>query len=246
MSQFWEGVATGIATSGIVAGIVYWFQKRDSDRSVATLSTQIGETTAVASKALSTTLAIQQATTEIHKAVEAVQLAAAQQPNMENLRPEHLLAVDDFLQHPELSSLGLLHANLVGGEAIYAGILRDVEVSVSGNSELPLRPVPVNSVPDRIRNWLTSLDQLSGLSSAMRQTQIEKIVGVYVELMRIHPFFDGNGLLGRALIASLCRRLCGRSCLVPRNDPDFLSAVRLALTGDALSLTAYLERRIEA
>ena len=56
MNEFWNGVGTGLATSGAVAAIFYWIQKRDSDRSAVALGSKIDTTGATSQEALRTTL----------------------------------------------------------------------------------------------------------------------------------------------------------------------------------------------
>lgn len=246
MSEFWSGVFTGLATSGIVAGIVYWVQKRDSDRGVTRLSTEIGTTTEVAREALRTTIEIQNMTTELHRSVRAAQFAAAAEPTRETFRPEHIDLVDGFLARLDLPSLTRLHASLVGEEVVYAGTLRDVSVSVSSNSNTALVPVPADAIPGAASAWLASLETFLRQVPATSIEKVQRIAELHTELMRIHPFFDGNGLLGRALVAALSKRLLGVTCFVPRDDPAYFASIRAALSGDRMPLIRYLEARFEA
>lgn len=246
MNEFWTGVFTGLATSGVVAGVVYWVQKRDSDRGVSRLSTEIGTTTEVAREALRTTIEIQNMTTELHHSVRAAQLAAAAEPTRETFLPEHIGMVDAFLRHPDLSALTQLHASLLGEEVVYAGALRDVNVSVSSSSNPALMPVAAEKIPTAADAWLASIEATLQQEQMSTPEKMQHIAGIHTELMRIHPFFDGNGLLGRALVAALSQRLLGRTCFVPRDDPAYFASIRTALSGDQSSLVRYLEAQFAA
>jgi Fic family protein len=246
MNEFWSGVVTGLATSGIVAAIVYSIQKRDSDRGVSRLSTEIGATTEVAREALRTTIEIQSVTTELHRSVRAAQLAAAAEPSRETFRPEHIDLADKFLQRMDISAFTRLHAALLGEKAVYAGVLRDVSVSVSSGPNPALVPLAPERIPVATGAWLASVEAGLRQGQMSIEEKIHIIAALHTELMRIHPFFDGNGLLGRALVAALSRRLLGRPCLVPRDDPAYFASVRTALSGDPSALVGYLEARLEA
>jgi Fic family protein len=251
MSQFWEGVFTGIATSGFVAGIVYLIQKRDSDKSTTKLTTQIEISTEVSREALRTTIEARDITTEMHKAVLSGQIKAASDADRETLRPEHVAQAEAYLEMMKATpapDIKPLHTLLMGEEVVYAGLVRDASVVVSGNvsASSPLTPLKAEAVPQQLQEWLTSLSSLLVQQpSSGDQNTLRQIAKLHVDLMRIHPFFDGNGLVGRALLAALGKRLLGRVYLVPRADPKYFTALRNALDGDIEPLVEYLERNSE-
>jgi Fic family protein len=252
MSEFWEGVVTGVSTSGLVAGIVYWVQKRDSDKSAAKLTTQIETSTEVSREALRTTIEARDMTNELHKVVLSGQIKAANNADRETLRPEHIAQAEAYLEMIKTTpalDIKPLHTLLMGEEVVYAGVLRDASVVVSGNVSVdsPLAPLKAEAVPQQLQNWLASLSSLlAQQSSSGDQNTLRRITELHVDLMRIHPFFDGNGLVGRALLAALGKQLLGRAYLVPRADPKYFAALRTALAGDLEPLVAYLERASEA
>ena len=246
MSAFWEGVFTGIATSGVVAAIVYWFQKRDSNKSSAKLTAEIETATEVSREALRTTIEARDMTSELHKAVLSGQIKAASDADRETLRPEHIAKTEAYLEifkTTPTADIKSLHIALMGEEVIYAGVLRDTNVAVSGNATAgsPLVPLKAEAVPQQLQEWLASLSSLLSEHSDNRH-HLKRIAELHVELMRIHPFFDGNGLVGRALVAALGKQLLGREYLVPRADPQYFAALRTALSGDIEPLLAYLGR----
>lgn len=248
MSTFWDGVFTGIATSGLVAAIVYWFQKRDSDKTSAKLTTGIETATEVSREALRTTIEARDMTSELHKAVLSGQIKAAGDADRETLRTEHIAKTEAYLEilkTTPTADIKSLHTALMGEEVIYAGVLRDTNVAVSGKATAgsPLLPLKAEVVPQQLQEWLASLSSLmSEQSISDDRHQLRRIAELHVELMRIHPFFDGNGLVGRALVAALGKQLLGREYLVPRADPQYFAALRTALYGDVEPLLAYLER----
>ena len=252
MSAFLEGVVTGIATSAIVAAIVYWLQKRDSDRSAILLGAQLESSTQVTREALRTTIEVRDVANELHQAVLAGQIKAASDADRETLRPEHIAKAETYLELLNTSAsldIKALHTSLIGEEVVYAGVLRDANVSVSGGVDIgsPLVPLQAEVVPQRLQEWLTSLSSLlSARPSLNVQDTIKRIAELHVDLMRIHPFFDGNGLVGRALLAAVGKKLVGRVLLVPRADPRYFIALRTALAGDVNALIAYLELNSDA
>lgn len=246
MSTFWEGVLTGITTSGIVAAIVYWMQKRDSDKSSAKLTSEMKTVTDVSREALRTTIEVLDKTSELHKAVLSGQIKAASDADRETLRPEHIAKTEMYLElfkTTPTADIKLLHSALMGEEVIYAGLLRDTNVTVSGNTTTgsPLMPLKAETVPHQLQEWLASLSSLlSDQSISDDRKTLRRIAELHVELMRIHPFFDGNGLVGRALLAALGKQLLDRVYFVPRADPHYFAAIQTALSGDIEPLLAYL------
>ena len=248
MSTFWDGVFTGIATSGLVAAIVYWLQKHDSDKNSAKLTTEIEVATEVSREALRTTIEARDMTSKLHKAVLSGQIKAASNADRETLCPEHIAKAEAYLKifkTTPTADIRPLHTALMGEEVVYAGVLRDTSVAVSGNATAgsPLVPLKAEAVPQQLQEWLASLSSLlSEQSLSDDQHILRGIAKLHVELMRIHPFFDGNCLVGRALLAALGKQLLGRVYLVPRADPRYFAALRTALSGDIEPLLAYLGR----
>lgn len=246
MSDFWSGVFTGIGTSGAVAAVVYWIQRRDSGRSESKLTNKLAANAAVARENLRTTLVIQETANEIHKAVLDAQHASSLNPAKETMLPSHQAAAQEFLDRVDLDGLKALHTAIAGKHIIYAGLVRDAEVLVSGSSSPALIPAPADEVQASLQRWLSRTDALLESGNIDPREAIEKISELHTELMRIHPFFDGNGLLGRAIIFALHKRLLGSGCVVPRDDAEYFTCLRSALSGKKEPLVEYLRQRSAA
>ncbi|MCC7248511.1 MAG: Fic family protein [Lysobacter sp.] len=136
-----------------------------------------------------------------------------------------------------------LHKNIFSNEAVYAGILRDVEAVVSpcDHKDLNLVPVKVCEIHRRLEEWEHSLQDL--LLQEMHisvDEKFERAARLHADFLKIHPFFDGNGLTSRALFGALSQRLLGRILFIPRADQKYISTLRLAIAGDIEPFKAYL------
>lgn len=135
----------------------------------------------------------------------AVELAAS----VDSLETEHLLEV---------------HRLLFEGtrDEQHAGALREGQNWIGGAATSPRRaefvPPPADLVPGLVEDlcrFCNRLDVPPAIQAAIAHAQFETI----------HPFFDGNGRVGRALILAILRRRgIGVRCLPP---------VSLALAGQA-------------
>lgn len=155
--------------------------------------------------------------------------------------------INDVTHHDriELPAITSAHDVLMRdepGEAPYAGRLRTVQNWIGGSNYSPRGalyvPPPPTTVPEYMDDLLTfaNRDDLPALvQAAIAHAQFESI----------HPFTDGNGRIGRALINTVLRRRGATtrvvvplaSSLVARRDHyfDLLNAYR---TGDAGPLIA--------
>jgi fido (protein-threonine AMPylation protein) len=106
----------------------------------------------------------------------------------------------------ELAALTSAHEALMRedpAEAEYAGRLRDMQNWIGGSDHSPRGALYVPPPPDLVQGYLDDLvafanrDDLSALvQAAIAHAQFESI----------HPFTDGNGRIGRALINTVLRR----------------------------------------
>jgi Fic family protein len=155
--------------------------------------------------------------------------------------------INDGTRHDriELAAITSAHEALMRdepGEAPYAGRLRTVQNWIGGSNYSPRGalyvPPPPATIPDYIDDLLTfaNRDDVPVLvQAAIAHAQFESI----------HPFTDGNGRIGRALINTVLRRRGATtrvvvplaSALVARRDRyfDLLNAYR---TGDVRPLIA--------
>lgn len=122
-------------------------------------------------------------------------------------------------------------------ESAYAGRVRDMQNWIGGSDHSPRNALYVPPPPETVRAYLDDLvtfanrDDLNVLvQAAMTHAQFESI----------HPFTDGNGRIGRALINTVLRRrgATGRivvplaSALVARRD-DYFDVLGAYRDGDA-------------
>jgi Fic family protein len=153
--------------------------------------------------------------------------------------------INDVTHHDriELAAITSAHGLLMRdepGEAPWAGRLRTIQNWIGGSNYSPRGalyvPPPPTTVPDYMDDLLTfaNRDDLPALvQAAIAHAQFESI----------HPFTDGNGRIGRALINTVLRRRGATtrvvvplaSALVARRDGyfDLLNAYR---TGDVRPL----------
>jgi Fic family protein len=89
------------------------------------------------------------------------------------------------------------------GESRGAGRVRDVQVAIGNRSRFV--PPPPSSLPALLRNFDTALS---------RPISVDPLIDAFLahyQFEAIHPFADGNGRVGRALLALTIFRRCGFS-----------------------------------
>lgn len=108
-----------------------------------------------------------------------------------------------------------LHRILVSGTGMpdsLAGVLRKMALTVQSLDPATgvfVPPAP-EDVPELLRAWCA--DWREGYNRLLSHNQDEKldvITRAYYEFLRIHPFTDGNGRLGRILLDQMLRELLG-------------------------------------
>lgn len=116
----------------------------------------------------------------------------------------------------DVSQLLWIHRLILTGTGIpdsMAGNLRTINVSVESmdlrtGSYTP--PVP-EDIPQLITNWCK--EWRDGYNSLLAQDPDSRLDGIcrsYYEFLRIHPFTDGNGRMGRVLLDQMFRELLGK------------------------------------
>lgn len=85
----------------------------------------------------------------------------------------------------------------------YAGKLRTVQNWIGGSDYTPRGAVHVPPAPDTVEDYMADLIEFANRDdiSAVAQSAI-----VHAQFETIHPFTDGNGRIGRALINAVLRR----------------------------------------
>ncbi|MET0693583.1 MAG: Fic family protein, partial [Propionibacteriaceae bacterium] len=88
-------------------------------------------------------------------------------------------------------------------ESGYAGRVRDMQNWIGGSDYSPRNALYVPPPPDTVPGYLTDLIRFTNRSdiSVMAQAAI-----AHAQFESIHPFTDGNGRIGRALVNTILRR----------------------------------------
>jgi Fic family protein len=130
----------------------------------------------------------------------AVSMAAA------TLALEELLASVNDGADLTLDAILRAHHALMHGdptETYYAGRLRDVQNWIGGSDHSPRNALYVPPPPETVE------DYMSDLLAFMRRGDMSALVQAalgHAQFESIHPFTDGNGRIGRALINTVFRR----------------------------------------
>lgn len=88
-------------------------------------------------------------------------------------------------------------------EARYAGRLRDMQNWIGGSDHSPRAALYVPPPPDLVRKYL---DDLIAFANRDDLPALVQAAIAHAQFESIHPFTDGNGRIGRALINSVLRR----------------------------------------
>ncbi|RJF43307.1 Fic family protein [Actinomyces sp. 2119] len=117
---------------------------------------------------------------------------------------DHVLTLEDLLA---------AHRELMGEEAVgsvgswdQVGRLRTVQNWIGGSDYSPRGALHVPPSPDRVP---ACMDDLLGLAARTDLPALAQAALVHAQLESIHPFVDGNGRIGRALIHAVLRRRAG-------------------------------------
>lgn len=125
-------------------------------------------------------------------------------------------------------------------EADYAGRLRDMQNWIGGSNHSPRGALHVPPAPERVDELMADL--IGYLSRDDVPVMTQAAIG-HAQFESIHPFTDGNGRIGRALVASVLRRRgVTRNAVIPlasgllaRRD-DYFTALGLYRQGDPAPL----------
>lgn len=121
------------------------------------------------------------------------------QGNLDAMR-KALAAPGDF----SVSLIQAIHAELIGPSgASFGGQLRDEQVWVGGTAYSPHGATYVPPTPDRVRGCL---DDLVSFASRDDVDPVAKAAIAHAQFESIHPFIDGNGRTGRALLHRMLRQ----------------------------------------
>lgn len=93
-----------------------------------------------------------------------------------------------------------MHSYLLQDIREDVGAFKTVHNIIVGTNFMPTEPYLVQS---ELKNWCDTLEYKLNLSKTVEE-KIEVIMGQHLRFERIHPFSDGNGRTGRALIVHSC------------------------------------------
>ena len=88
-------------------------------------------------------------------------------------------------------------------EARYAGRLRDVQNWIGGSDHSPRNALYVPPPPETVEDYLSDL---VAFTHRVDMSALVQAAVAHAQFESIHPFTDGNGRIGRALINTVLRR----------------------------------------
>jgi fido (protein-threonine AMPylation protein) len=244
----------GVASSAVVAYLVYKRQRRESLQTESALLQRLTEHGEDLGLVTSTTLMVADSAARLERDVSILrrQLTSALD-TAETLRDDQLAMASDLLPKNGMldeRSLKELHRLLLSQELDYAGEFRDVAVRVggeafeSGSAVVAPEPAELQKVlGDVLKDWNGAVTAEGSLS---RDEWLDRIARFHAGLISIHPFFDGNGVVARILLALQTEKHLGLRLVLPRRDPTYFASIRKASEGDPFELFSYLKSRIEA
>ncbi len=133
-----------------------------------------------------------------------------------------------------------IHRALIRNETLrgkpYAGVIREEQNWIGGNGFNPIGAIFVPPPEDRVRPLLDDLEQF------IARDDLDPLVQAAIahgQFETIHPFFDGNGRVGRALVYAILRR----RGLLGEYIPPISLVLNAAPRSYTSSLAAYQRRR---
>ena len=135
----------------------------------------------------------------------------------------------------------LLCQNAIDG---VAGTFKTIPNMIIGASFTPTQPYMVIT---ELQEWILNLE--AQLESQIKEGIIEAICRQHIAFERIHPFSDGNGRVGRALMVYICLQKGIAPIVVTKEDKaEYISYLNTedvnGLTKFSLKLNADEEARI--
>lgn len=117
--------------------------------------------------------------------------------------------------HEEPISLQIIketHRHLMERIAHDAGTFKTISNVILGANFIPTEPYLVLS---ELKNWCDTLAYRLEIAKTLEET-IEAIMEQHLRFERIHPFSDGNGRTGRALIVHSCLQQSIPPIIIPK------------------------------
>ena len=249
---FWGGFVVGVLSSGVVGVVYYILQRRDSNNALRRILGRLGLQDSVAARHFKSTMVVLNAAERTNRRLSALerQLHSGRTPNRATFTPSLFDRGMDVISRSreiDMDALRDLHHIAVGDDFDYSGEFRDVVVRVGRGGGQFGHPVP--PPPDEIgvrlasvlADWRSSHASMQSMSADER---LAAIAGLHVQLMHIHPFFDGNGLVGRLLLACQVRHYMHQELIIPRSNPAYFQGLEAAIGGNSTELLQYLKSRL--
>lgn len=139
-----------------------------------------------------------------------------------------------------------MHSYLLQDIREDVGVFKTVHNIIVGTNFIPTEPCLVQS---ELKNWCDTLEYRLNLSNTMEE-KIEVIMEQHLRFERIHPFSDGNGRTGRALIVHSCLQQGIAPIIIHKSDRqlymNLLSELDIkGLTDMGIQLSKEEETRME-
>lgn len=167
------------------------------------------------------------------------------------------LDILDRSGHISINQVVRAHKNLFPADYVWAGKLRKEDVQIAGTFRARGRSVTagVSSIatsvvpPEQIiadlkalcESWNSSLDKVRGYS---RSDKCRELAHFHHEFELIHPFLDGNGRIGRAILREQASCLFGNVPELRFDKREYLQAMRLADQRSSEELVHLIERAL--
>ena len=126
----------------------------------------------------------------------------------------------------------------------YAGRYRDVQNWIGGSDYTPLNAIHIPPVPDDVQGLM---DDLLAFCNRSDIPVLAQAAIAHAQFESIHPFTDGNGRIGRAIIGSIARRRnLTKQIVTPiasamvADVSRYFSLINAYRTGDLEPFVAYL------
>lgn len=162
---------------------------------------------------------------------------------VENTRPHCDLNLDLLLSAHEI----LMRRDSLDSE--FAGVVRTFQNWIEGNAKSPLGATYIPPVPERVRPLLDDLFKF------VNRTDVNPLVLAaigHAQFEAIHPFADGNGRIGRALITAILRKFdLTRIAVVPlaaaltADRTSYIAGISSYLEGDATQIITVISQGLK-
>lgn len=118
---------------------------------------------------------------------------------------ENALVQAESESRVSVDTIKAIHRTLLQGSRLeeYGGVLRDVQNWVGGNWHNPLQAKYIPPAPEYVDGLL---EDLADFCNQELVSPVQQAALAHAQFETIHPFVDGNGRTGRALIHLILRR----------------------------------------